>query len=382
MSDMAARILAGLPTLGENGAEPATDLFTRYTAKELVAMPRHFEWLARRLLVVPTYGQIAGEMKTLKTYINLMVALGVASGRTILDTFPVVTPGPVLMYVGEGGRAPITRRLERVAKAMGVELDNCPIHATFDVAPVLSSVFAESLRRDLEQVRPALMSLDPLYAYHGAETRAADLHAEGGLLSSLSAPCIEAGASLLVVNHFNQTGTGGGLKRITMAGSGEWSDSWILLSHRETPKVEEGSFRLLMEVGSRQWGGMSWDVDLEVGRFDADTGEYDGDIAWEVRRHHAGDGEAGGDRAEEMILDVLRDHPWELTKTQVMEKVGGNKNERWAAFERLERAKRVQFEALSRPEGGATRTRELWATSDQLLPEGVRVGTGWGSKGA
>jgi hypothetical protein len=42
------------------------------------------------------------------------------------------------------------------------------------------------------------------------------------------------------------------LKRITMAGSGEWADSRLLLEHREPPDVESGIFRLTIDVGSRQ----------------------------------------------------------------------------------------------------------------------------------
>ena len=124
-------------------------------------------------------------------------------------------------------------------------------------------MFQESLRRDLDEIEPGLVTLDPLYTYHGTTTRASDLHQEGALLNMLSTPCVEAGASLVVVNHFNQTGGGSSLKRITMAGSGEWADSWVLLEHRGQPDVAAGMFMLNMEIGSRQWGGSKWELDLD-----------------------------------------------------------------------------------------------------------------------
>lgn len=70
-----------------------------------------------------------------------------------------------------------------------------------------------------------------------------------------------------------------------MAGSGEWVDSWLLLSHRIQPDVENGRFQLLLEVGSRRWGGATWELDLDVGHFNAELGRHDGAIAWELRRH-------------------------------------------------------------------------------------------------
>ena len=120
------------------------------------------------------------------------------------------------------------------------------------------------------------------------------------------------------------------LKRITMAGSGEWADSWLLLAHREPPEVDAGSLKLTLEVGSRQWGGTTWDLDLEIGRFDEDTGTHDGEITWDIQRASgdsaSGKATASREKAESRILDTLADHTWELTKSQVKQIVGGNKD--------------------------------------------------------
>src|SRR5262249_35587451 len=160
-------------------------------------------------------------MKTLKTYIALLLLMAIATGRPLFDRFEVEQAGPVLVYVGEGGRIPYTRRLVRVAEAIGVDPKSAELYPTFDVAPVDSPRFRRSLERDIADIEPALIVIDPLYAYHGTSTNAANLHEEGALLTNLSAPCAESGTALMVVNHFNQTGTGRGLKRITQAGSGE-----------------------------------------------------------------------------------------------------------------------------------------------------------------
>jgi AAA domain len=120
---------------------------------ELLATDQTFRWQVRGLLAKPTYGPIGGEKKSLKSYVATFVNLAMASGEKLFGHFEVDESGPVIAYVGEGGRVPYTRRLER-----------------------------------------------------------------GELLASLSTPIVQAGASLLVVDHFNKTGAGRGLDRITQAG--------------------------------------------------------------------------------------------------------------------------------------------------------------------
>jgi hypothetical protein len=331
--------------------------------RDLLAEPTDFDWLVRGLLARPTYGQIAGEMKTLKSYVAGFVAVGIASGKPIFGQFTPPSPGPVVAYIGEGGRALWTRRIRRISAAMGVDPGALDLHPTFDVAPITSLRFQDSLRRDLEEVRPALVLLDPLYTFHGTTTRAADLHQEGALLNQLSAPCMAEGVSLLVVNHFNQSGAGIGLKRITMAGSGEWADSWLLLAHREgTKQVEAGSFGLSLEIGSRQWGGTTWELDFDIGRFDEETGTHDGEITWGLRRASATTKVATSKCVETQmaIREALSDRPWSLTKTELKMLVGGSRRLFADAMDELVRKGVIAHDLVGRIEAGITKKRPLW----------------------
>lgn len=301
-------------------ASPEDDLFRLWAPGELLDADRTFKWLVRGLLVSPTYGMVAGEKKTLKSYIAMFINLAVASGTPLFGQFEVDEAMPVVTYVGEGGRIPYTLRLERVAHAMGVKLRDLPLHSSFDVAAVQSPRFAETLTRDLRDRKPGLITLDPLYAFHGAAANASNLHEEGALLSSMSTPCINAGTSLQVVNHFNKTGGGRGLDRITQSGGQEWADTWLLLSHRSAPDVTNGEFKLLLEVGSRQWGGSEWDLDMNLGPFDVELGEFDGDISWELHRHR----DPIGDSLEAKVVKLITAHPFQLTKEELAKGIGGN----------------------------------------------------------
>ncbi len=177
---------------------------------------------------------------------------------------------------------------------------------------------------------------------------------------------MDAGASLQVVNHMNQTGQGMSLKRITMAGSGEWADSWLLLAHREPPDVDAGSFKLAFEVGSRQWGGMTWDLDMEIGRFDADTGSHDGEITWDIRRGSSASSsrdakrDAVVGRMERLIRQALTDEPWTMTRSGVKSLVGGGREMFDDTFDAMADRGEITHNRVGRLEGKTVKRRVLW----------------------
>ena len=47
---------------------------------------------------------------------------------------------------------------------MNVNLAEIPLYPSFDVAPIASDVFKESLNRDLHDLQPGLIAIDPYYA--------------------------------------------------------------------------------------------------------------------------------------------------------------------------------------------------------------------------
>lgn len=374
-TDVAARIRQQLDRVEALQAEPGREaLFRRWSTTELLDEDRTFRWLMRGVLAHPTYGTVGGERKTLKSYVLTVLALAQCSGMPAFGRFGVDEPRPVLMYVGEGGRLPFTRRLERIASAMSVDLRSVPLYQVFDVDAVLSSCFQQSLARDLADLQPGLVAIDPLYAYHGASVDARNLHEEGALLTALSQPCLGAGASLLVANHFNKTGSGTGLNRITMSGSAEWSDTWLLLDHRTEPDVARGRFRLRLEIGSRQWGGSRWDLDLDLGAFDVDLGEFTGDISWHICRAEVPVG-AEADHAA-AILDLLRDEPYQHTKTEIVRHVGGKTTTTNGVFDVLVQNHQIRALELRREEKGRRMTRPLWGLAGEPLPEAGTPGQG------
>ena len=54
--------------------------------------------------------------------------------------------------------------------------------------------------------------------------------------------------------------------------------------HCQEYNVERGSFRLKLVVGSRQWGGADYHLNLELGRWDELLNEHVGGLRWGVSR--------------------------------------------------------------------------------------------------
>jgi hypothetical protein len=144
----------------------------------------------------------------------------------------------------------------------------------------------------------------------------------------------------------------------------------LLLSHREPPDVEHGRFRLTLEIGSRQWGGSSWDLDLEIGRFDPDLGEFDGTITWDLARA-AGTSDRDAARSaatETAIITLLNDQPYELTESAVVREIGGNQERARAAVKRLFDQRRITVAKVSQREGNRDVCRSRLGIAGQPVP--------------
>jgi hypothetical protein len=184
------------------------------------------------------------------------------------------------------------------------------------------------LRGDLADLEPAVVHIDSLYNYSPATVDQNRLTQVGAMLTEVQHLCAEHDATLWFTAHMNQSGAGFDLKRITGAGVSEWADSWHLLRHRQNPDVEHGRFWLTADIGSRQWGGASYELDLDIGRFDPDTGTHDGPIRWTV--HTAGAGAEPTDRdrdkrltARTCIVQTMKRARNPLSRDEIKERTTG-----------------------------------------------------------
>lgn len=297
------------------------------------------QWLIKGVWALNSFGPLGGEKKTLKSYNLLSMSVAVASGLPFYGEFEVAHPGPVLYFAGEGGRDEHQRRLQAIAGAYGVPLDELPLHTVFDTGGMDEPEFLEALDRHLDVLQPRLVVLDPLYAFHARGIEAQNLYDRGRMLSDFNAR-VGSETSLIIADHFNKTGKGDlDLDSIAQAGMSQWADSWMLQRHRVAPNQDEGEFRLSMQFGSRRWGGRNWNLDWKLPSAEAMERGEPGEVSWFIEREGAGDGvtkRSADEVAQDDILQVLRDEPnFSLTATALRDRAGGNRDRTKRVLERL-----------------------------------------------
>lgn len=369
----------------------------RWSAEELAEEDDEIRWIVNGVLTDDTFAIIAGPEKSLKTELGLNIVVAVASGLPCLGRFPVEKAGPVVCYVGEGGRRPFKRRLKRACESVGVSLADLSITVREGSLPIGCPEFQSLLEKDLADLEPVLLWVDPYYAYAGARVSSSQLNEVGAVLVQLSGPCVAAGAALVLNVHFNQGGSGTNLRRTSGAGIAEWADSWVLVEVADA-EVENGRFVLNLTIASRQWGQRLWRVEASLGRYDDEAGTFVGFPTWVVTRDDGTGSTAAGRKrnddharqvVREEVIDVLSDMPWAFTRTEVKGKVGGAKNLFASVWDQLRAEKHIVAEPLKRQEGLRMVTRDLWAPAGTPRPDDPEPGRrarpslpGWGSREA
>lgn len=312
--------------------EPADDNGGRYrlvSARELAEPVEPMRWLVRGIWPERSAGVLAGDKKSMKTWNLQAIALAVAAGRSLFEKYHVTSPGPVLYLAGEGGRSTFANRHQVIAARYYIEpetLRELPFGAEFGVGALNNGEFTDAVKRHLDELQPKLVILDPLYAYHPSDVEVQNVYARGPMLASLR-ELIGGDAALIVGDHFNKTAKDRlDLDNIAQAGMAQWADSWILQRHRDAPNLDDDKYWLQVETGTRRGGGKHLEVDwtLDRDKSDPDVIAWTG-VDWECRPM---DVKSPGSRADDTmsaILQVVADHPFELTETGVLEKVGGNR---------------------------------------------------------
>jgi hypothetical protein len=209
-------------------------------------------WLIQGLWPADAYGVLAAQEKAGKTWAALDLAVSVAAGRPWLEHFACPTPGPVLVFLGEGGERATVRRIEAIATSKGVDpgLLADRLRLCFRVprlaAPGAGGELA-AIQAELEAHPAALVVLDPLYLA-AAGASGSNLYDMGAVLQAIQGVCQHAGCALLVVTHWNKTGDGRGADRISGAGPAAWARVICSVSIQHRATDDDGASTVLLGV--------------------------------------------------------------------------------------------------------------------------------------
>jgi len=178
------------------------------------------KWLIDGLFPSDAYGVLGAEDKAGKTWAGLDLAVSVAAGVPWLDTFDC-SQAPVLLFLGEGGERATIRRLEAMAASKNLKLADLPLRLCFAVPRLTDREQLHAVAGEFAAHPPGLVLLDPLYLA-AAGAKGSDLYAMGEILGNLQRLVQGAGAALVVLAHWNKTGTGNGADRFSGVGPGAW----------------------------------------------------------------------------------------------------------------------------------------------------------------
>ena len=230
-------------------------------AHRLAVEPDEQRWLVEQLWGEQAVGLIGGEPKACKSFLALELAVAVASGRPCLHRFRVPHPGRVLLFAAEDALHVVRLRLEGLADAAGVALEQLDIQVI--TAPRLRLDLPDDVERltnTVAALRPRLLVLDPFVRLHRRDENASGDVAP--LLDLLRQLQRQHQLAVVVVHHAKK---GGGNVRAGQAlrGSSEfhaWADSLLYLrrhgdrltlsvEHRAAAAIEALALRLRTDDG-------------------------------------------------------------------------------------------------------------------------------------
>lgn len=189
------------------------------------------KYLFQGVWVEGDYGVVSAQDKAGKSWAMGDAAITCAAGElsdhptlSWMQRWECTEGGPVIMCFGEGSERKQVRRLEAIARSKGLTDDQfmaLQIHAMFSVPQIGDDQHMSELETKIQQVRPALVIVDPFYLAAGGSD-ASSLSGMGQLLQRIQLACQRHGASLMVSHHWNKTGNGDAHSRTSGVGLTAW----------------------------------------------------------------------------------------------------------------------------------------------------------------
>ncbi|MDP9403844.1 MAG: AAA family ATPase [Actinomycetota bacterium] len=294
--------------VGQSGLSAQTGLAfltARELAAEVDAAPP-VGFLCRPVWPADAYGVLAAEDKAGKTWASLDKAVSVASGTPWLAIYAVERQGPVLLFLGEGGKRKMLRR-RAICASRGLCFEDLPIVLCFKVPHLASAMHLATIAEQVQATHPALVIIDPLYlAAKGATS--SDLTDMGAHLSNVQGICQDAGAALAIVHHWNKTGKGSGRDRMSGAGPAAWGRVLVSVSV-EARSTDKATGTTSVTLGWQFVGDEIPDTEIRIRRkvWAEDPDDLNSALHYEVEELEAKGADPGPMRpATARVLVVLR----------------------------------------------------------------------------
>jgi hypothetical protein len=182
------------------------------------------QYLFEGIISEGDYGIISAEDKAGKSLVMLDAGVSAASGTAWMGRFACITPGPVILCLGEGTERKQVRRILAIGRQKGLtdaQIKALPIHILLDVPQVKDQDHIAELEEKIRQVKPVLVEIDPFYlAASGVDF--AKLSDVGQALKPVQTVTQRYNSALMLSHHWNKTGNGDSISRTSGVGLTAW----------------------------------------------------------------------------------------------------------------------------------------------------------------
>lgn len=249
------------------------------------------EFIIEQVLIENQSKVVAGEFKTLKTTLLIMLALSLCSGKKFLGRFEVFKKKRVLFCSAESGKRKIRNTIFAVAKQMDVNLaelrDSGLLKLSWWVPKISSSEVMEYFKNEIDKAKAEVVMIDPLY--QALDDQQASMILNGQQLAALCNYVLDAGATPICCDHVKRSSENARnrepleLSDISGAGKAEYFRQWMLVSRRSKFQPEENRkpHELWLSIGGSE--GHSSQLALDVVENFDDTGHMEIDVATKLR---------------------------------------------------------------------------------------------------
>lgn len=244
-----------------------------WTLSKLLSSDVREQWLIENLLVSDQPCLIAGASKSMKTTFAILVALCLASGRSLFN-FKITNQKRVHIASAESGKATIKKTIVALAAAMQIDINKLANEhwISFDwYVPRVSEVeFMLYYRQCLKNSEAQVAIFDPLYM--SIENKQSSQEENGQQLSQLVGTIHSAGSQPIIVDHTKLSSENAKqyqplqLSDLSGAGKANFFRQWLLLGRRERfePAVDGvQNHRLWLTVGGSAGHAGQWALDIE-----------------------------------------------------------------------------------------------------------------------
>ncbi len=262
-----------------------------WTLEELFTAILNEDFVIEDVLIENQPMVVAGEFKTLKTTILIILALCLCSGAKFLGRYEVLKRKRVLFCSAESGKRKIRNTIYAVAKQMGINLaelrDSGFLKLSWWVPKIGELEVMDYFKNEIDKAEAEVVMIDPLY--QALDDQQASMILNGQQLAALCNYVLDAGATPICCDHVKRSSENARnrepleLSDISGAGKAEYFRQWMLVSRRSKFQPEENRkpHDLWLTIGGSEGHSSQLALDI-VENFD-DRGHMEIDVATRLR---------------------------------------------------------------------------------------------------